>query len=88
MPITKEEFQKGRKISPLEKGGEKFLSENAGRAYTVSEILRGVGYKTGINLVSDFVNVIGLEQVLKKLIADKKVAARQVDFETYYTWTG
>lgn len=87
MPITKEEFSKGRLITQAEKEVEKFLRSHPEQAFTTPEIMKGLGYATGTNVWSDLLVFLGIQGVLKTLIEETKVTSRQIAGQPYYTWT-
>jgi len=83
-PITREEFQKGRRKLPLESTILQYLTANSGHAFTAQEIGRAVGLFKGINLIEDALATGQLNSALRGLLADRTVSAKTVSGRLYY----
>ncbi len=84
MPITKEEFGKGRAIPQSERAIEKFLKSHRDEAFALSEIAKGLGYSVGTNFWNDVVVLFALQADLDRLIKDKKAISRQIAETRYF----
>jgi len=89
MPISREEFEKGRTQDTIKARIEKLLED--GRAYTLSEIgnyLFGRPRDFGEAILKGFVDVFVIRQTLEDLMREGVVEAREVETrtgkETYY----
>jgi hypothetical protein len=84
MPITSEEFNKGRKVSTLEKTILQFLRQHPDQAFTENEIAQAIGTVKGKTLLDDLVNIFTIPTVLNTLIKEGHITKRNIDSQTYY----
>ena len=95
MPISRDEFEKGRTGETTEAQVERFLQTHAEQAFTapqVAEGLYGVSGMMGLSLEYFGKRAVVLESVegaLQKLIGEGKIRTKGVDMKhralTYYT---
>jgi len=78
LPIRREDFEKGRIVSDTEKAILQFLNQNKDQAFTMEEILAGLGYLTGQNFWQDMSLLFTLNTMLETLVLEDKVTVRQV----------
>lgn len=87
MPLKRDEWAKGRKVTLLERSVLDFLKENREKAYTTSEIAQSL-YKFGatslINLANMVLTTLAIESSLKDLVRDGLVKSKQIEGFTYY----
>ena len=90
MPISKEEWNKGRKATTTEAMVEDFLRRNKGQAFKDMEIVHGLyslKYESVIDWLGNFANVYDVKEALKTLvskgIAKAKVVKEAIGTDTY-----
>ena len=84
MPISKEEFEKGRKIPPLERTVVNFLQAHRNQAYSESEISNSLRLVRGTNFFSDVIGALTLSGVLNTLAVEGRVTKKTVGDTEYY----
>ncbi len=84
MPITRKEFEKGRKITPAEDSIRKVLQENPDKAYTSNELARELGHTFGQDFWKDVFTGVGITSILDTLVREGFAVKREIGFETYY----
>ena len=91
MPISNEEWDSGRTRDTLEAQVLTFLKQNK-IPFSLVGIMSGLGYDTNIKdletLFFGFVNILGVQNALEKLIKEGTVTAKiikqPIGQETYY----
>ena len=87
MPLDRDEWAKGRRVSPLERSVLEFLKKNKDKAYTPSEVAESIyELKTTsvANLANMILTVMAVESSLKQLTRDGSVQSKQIGASTYY----
>jgi DNA-binding response OmpR family regulator len=84
MPVTKEEFERGSKVTNEERAVLSFLSQHPHQAFSPSEILHAIYPQAGLNFLNDFVLNMNLNNTLIKLVRTGRVAKRMVDYVDHY----
>ena len=85
MPISKEEFDKGRKMAPVERPILTFLKLRPDSAFTAREIANRVRQHTfGINIIWDVTATMEVDRALDVLSKEAKIERKQVGDEVYY----
>ena len=92
MPISSEEWNKGRTADTTVSLVENFLSKNRGQAFTNSEILHGLynfQYDTVMDWIGNFLTAYSVSEALKVLMKEGRVRAKIVKLsvgeDTYYS---
>jgi hypothetical protein len=93
MPISKEEFEKGRTTKTITSMVEELLQNNAERAFTVGEIideLYGKPSSTPMIMFQFAINFLPINAALDSLINEGKVTRKSIQqegkIEDYYIW--
>lgn len=84
-PITRQEFEKGRKTHRLEQAILQFLGNHRNQAFTLQELGRGVGVLRGINLIEDSLAIGQLNTAIRGLLRDRSVLSKVVSGQVYYS---
>lgn len=95
MPIGKEEWNSGSKSSSFETQILSFLRRNRDTAYTLSEIIAGLGYHVDIRDFGSFIGGVAgywvFQNAIEALVKEGSVEARQIEQiggkQTYYRAT-
>lgn len=91
MPISKEEFEKGKKKNPLEEKIVDFLMKNKDATFTDPEIADNVGiepvdlskgWKTN---ATKFFGWLGFYSTLNRLVREGKIKKKRINHEEYYS---
>jgi hypothetical protein len=82
MPIRKEEWQSGSKLDTFEKQMLSFLKKNQDSAFTLYEIVKGLGYKIEIRDFGSFVDGVAgywlFQNAIANLVKEGNVEARNI----------
>ena len=87
MPIDGVEFEKGRKITGVERTVLQFLRQNRSRAFTQSEILGSLYRMDTSNwtaIARGVISALAVDRALSNMTNDRTVRAKQIDGQTYY----
>jgi hypothetical protein len=85
MPIEIDEFNRGKHDQEVQKEILDFLRANRTRAFTIEEILEGIGHKKNIddpNLI--VIQLISYSVILGQLIKDRRLKSKIIDNKIYY----
>lgn len=85
MPIEIDEFNRGKHDQEVQKEILDFLRANRTRAFTIEEILEGIGYKKNVadpNLM--VMPLISYSVILGQLIKDRRLKSKMIDNKIYY----
>ena len=82
MPIGKEEWKSGNKYATFEERILSFLKRNEGVAFTLSEIVKGLGYNIEIRDFGSFVSGVAgywlFQNAIEYLVKQGTVEAREI----------
>ncbi|MFZ0891307.1 MAG: hypothetical protein WB778_00405 [Thermoplasmata archaeon] len=84
-PITREEFERGRKIPPLERLVLQHLARHPNTAYSADEIGRAVGAVRGENALTDISGSLNVDSVLNTLLKEGEILKKDVGSATYFS---
>ncbi len=84
MPIRKDEFEKGRILSEMEKTVLNYFRQHKDKAFTASEIAIALESTTGDNFLADLLSAVSLYLILEGLVREKEIIKRVVGGQTYY----
>ena len=84
MPLSKDEFERGRRIPQLERRVLSYLIAHPDVAYSAPEVARAVRPSSSVDLLSGVVNSLATDSALRRLAAEGKLRKRQVGAETFY----
>ena len=91
MPISRDEWNKGRTEDTLESVVESFLRTNSGKAYAMSEIVDGLftlKYQGLGDWLTAFASFYGVSRALESLLKEGRIKSRVVKqtygAETFY----
>jgi hypothetical protein len=95
MPISEEEWNSGIETETFEKQILAFLRKNRNYAFTLSEIVTGLGYKIEIRNFESFVGGVAgywlFQNAIANLVKENTVEARKIKHDsgeqTYYKAT-
>ena len=95
MPISEEEWKLGNKADTFEKQILDFLRNKRNSAFTLSEIVTGLGYKIEIRNFESFVGGVAgywlFQNAIENLVKENTVEARKIKQDageqTYYKAT-
>jgi hypothetical protein len=85
MPISRDDFQKGRSDSGTRNLVENFLEKNNDSAFTLDEIGLGI-YNTEKKSEIGLVNAYQIITILHELVKEGKVIVKDMPDATYYIW--
>lgn len=85
MPITKDEFMRGRRTTELEQALVAFLKSHPGTAYSQSELQAAVFQPTE-NVFQDLANFLAIGGTLDTLVKERRVLKKQVNLVDHYLW--
>lgn len=92
MPVSVEEFEKGKKKDPLEEEIVHFLEENKDKAFSAIEIAKTVVFKEKkfaedwlTNLVRVATWWFSFHGALERLVREGRIRKRNIDRVDYYT---
>jgi hypothetical protein len=82
MPIGKDEWKSGNKYLTFEERIKSFLSTNKDSAFTLSEIVTGLGYTIEINDLGSFVGGVAgywlFQNAIENLVKQGTVEAKEI----------
>ena len=91
MPVSKDEWNSGRKWEPLQLRISAFLEANRDKGFSVNELYNGLGYKTSSGfwaIQAEIANLLNIqnasETLVKKGIIKAKIVKETVGEITYY----
>jgi ATP-dependent exoDNAse (exonuclease V) beta subunit len=84
MPVSKEEFERGSKITNEERAIINFLSRFRLQAFSQDEIARAVFPQFGQNILNDLAVNLSVSATLNRLVTAGKLVRRRVDFVDHY----
>jgi hypothetical protein len=85
MPIEIDEFNRGKHDQEVQKDILDFLRTNRTKAFTIEEILEGIGHKKitdDPNLM--VMHLISYSIILGQLIKDRRIKSKIIDYRNYY----
>jgi hypothetical protein len=85
MPIEIDEFNKGKHDQEVIKEILEFLRANRTKAFTIEEILEGIGHKKGTgdpNLM--VMQLISYSTIMGQLIKDRRIKSKIIGYKNYY----
>ena len=85
MPIEIEEFNKGKHDQEVIKEILEFLRANRTKAFTIEDILEGIGHKEGTgdpNLM--IMQLISYSTIMGQLIKDRRIKSKIIGYKNYY----
>jgi hypothetical protein len=85
MPITKAEFERGRKSQPLEKPLLDFFVRNGKKAYTAAEVGQDLAMLTGQSFWTDLNAILVIIDALDQMVREGLLAKKWISLEAYYT---
>ena len=85
MPITRDNFNKGRSDSGTRSLVANFLEKNKESAYTLDEICSGI-YENEQGSEMGLVNAYQIITILHGLVNEGKVTVKDMPDATYYMW--
>jgi len=85
MPISRDDFNKGRSDGGLRRLVENFLEKNKESGYTLDEICSGIS-TTGKDGETGQVNAYQVITILHSLVEDGEVLEKDMPDATYYLW--
>jgi len=85
MPISRDDFNKGRSDSGLRSLVENFLEKNHDSGFTLDEICSGIS-TTGKDGDAGLVNAYQIITILHGLVKESKVIEKDMSDATYYMW--
>ena len=94
-PISKDEWDSGRKWETPEARILLFLRKNRDKAFTLAEIIQGIGYITKWEDIWGLVGCVAnlwtvqnaLETLIKEATVKAKIIKKAIGDDTYYTAT-
>jgi hypothetical protein len=85
MPIEIDEFNKGKPDMQIQKEILAFLRENRKKAFTIEEIIEGIGHlKSSDDLPLMLMQSISYSIILGQLIKDRRIKSKIIDYKNYY----
>lgn len=85
MPIEIDEFNKGKPDMQIQKEILAFLRENNTKAFTIEEIIEGIGHlKSSEDLPLMLMQSISYSIILGQLIKDRRIKSKIIDYKNYY----
>jgi hypothetical protein len=85
MPIEIDEFNRGKHDQKVQKEILDFLRVNRTKAFTIEEILEGIGYQKSTDDPNLMVmQLIGYSTILGQLIKDRRIKSKIIDYKNYY----
>lgn len=85
MPIEIDEFNKGKPDMQIQKEILAFLRENKKKAFTIEEIIEGIGHlKSSDDIPLMLMQSISYSIILGQLIKDRRIKSKIVDYKNYY----
>ncbi|UCE39306.1 MAG: hypothetical protein JSW00_08835 [Thermoplasmata archaeon] len=85
MPIEIDEFNKGKHDQEVQKEILDFLRANRTNAFTVEEILEGIGHlKSTDDLPLMLMQSISYSIILGQLVKDRRIKSKIIDYKNYY----
>jgi len=85
MPIEIDEFNKGKPDMQIQKEILAFLRENNKKAFTIEEIIEGIGHlKSSDDLPLMLMQSISYSIILGQLIKDRRIKSKIIDYKNYY----
>lgn len=91
MPISIDEWNKGRDTSTLESQIEQFLRDNKGKAFTLIEITEHLprpqltgAWKIAHAMFSSFLVGLALEKLIQQGIVKSRIIKQKTGHQTYY----
>lgn len=86
MPISRDEFEKERKIDLREEMVVSFLEKNKDKAFTVREIASALGIPLlEESILNSFSNYFRFISILSRLENEGRIIKKRVDFEDFYS---
>jgi hypothetical protein len=85
MPIEIIEFNSGKHDQEVQKEILDFMRENRTKAFTIEEILEGIGHKMNTDDTNLMVmQLISYSVILGQLIKDRRIKSKIIDHKNYY----
>jgi hypothetical protein len=85
MPIEIDEFNKGKHDIEVQREILAFLRVNKTKAFTIEEILEGIGHlKSSEDLSLMLMQSISYSIILGQLIKDRRIKSKIIDYKNYY----
>jgi hypothetical protein len=86
MPITKSEFERGKKIDEVEERIVSILEQNKDKAYTLMDIFNILFQRKSKNdMLVQFISVWSINITLNNLVRDGRVIKKQIRYQDYYS---
>jgi hypothetical protein len=85
MPIEIDEFNRGKADMEIQKEVLGFLRENRTKAFTIEEILEGIGHlKSSDDLPLMLMQSISYSIILGQLVKDRRIKSKIINYKNYY----
>jgi hypothetical protein len=85
MPIEIDEFNRGKHDMEVKKEILDFLRANKTKAFTIEEILDGIGHlKSTDDLPLMLMQSISYSIILGQLVKDRRIKSKIIDYKNYY----
>ena len=85
MPIEIDEFNSGKHDIEVQNEILAFLRANNTKAFTLEEILEGIGYqKSSDDLHLMLMQCISYSIILGQLVKDRRIKSKIIDYKNYY----
>ena len=85
MSIEKDKFDKGKHDIEVQNEILTFLREDTTKAFTLEEIMEGIGYKKGTGDQSLLLlQSISYSIILGQLIKERRIISKMIDFQNFY----
>ena len=86
MPISRDEFARGRKLDALQEGVIAYLRQNSEKAYTFNEILQAMNNREpGREETLGVINSMLLFYTIENAIHNELLVSKSFEGERYYT---
>jgi hypothetical protein len=85
MPIEKEEFNQGKHDIEIQNEILSFLRESSTKAFTLEEIMQGIGYKKNTDDQQlELMQFISYSIILAQLIKERRIISKMINYQNYY----
>ena len=86
MPISRDEFERGRRLDALQESVVAFLRENSDKAFTFNEVLQAMNNREpGREETLGVINSMLLFYTIENAIQNELVVSKSFEGERYYT---